>query len=103
MPKERNWEKVWKKLEDIERKITTDDDYYGRFMVSLRKEVRGLDTEWKIYEDEYRKYLAKRDRIRRFLWWLCHKITFRSTKLTKNDITKRIAKKMARIFYEGGH
>lgn len=103
MPKERNWKKVWEKLEGIEKRITTDDDYYSRVVTKLNKEIRGLSTEWTIYENEYRKYLAKRDRLQRFLWWLCRKITFRSTELTKKDRIKRIAKKMARIFYEGGH
>lgn len=92
-----------KEINNFKKKITANFDEVSRLVYSLGTKFRKLDAEWQIYESEYRKYLAKRDRLQRFLWWLCRKITFRSTRLTKKDVLKRTAKKMAHMFYEGGH
>ena len=67
----------------------------------LRDGRKALVREWTVYENKYREYLRKRDRFKNTLWWLFCKITFRSTQLTKRELTKRTTKKMARIFYKG--
>ena len=81
-----------------EKKITANSNV----IESLNHKFTKLQREWAVYKSEYIEYLAKRDRLKNFLWWLCHKITFRSTEVTRKELTKRIAKKMARIFYKKG-
>lgn len=82
----------------IEKKIITNN----KTMEDLYHQFRKLEREWGIYENKYKNYLAKRDRFKNFLWWLYRKVTFRSTEVTKKELTKRIAKKMARVFCKGG-
>lgn len=86
------------KFEQIEEKIIAN----STAIMSMRDGRRALVQEWRVYEDEYKKYLAKRRRIRKFLWWLYCKVTFRSIKLTDKELNKSTAKKMARIFHKGG-
>ena len=69
---------------------------------SLNHRFIKLQRQWEIYENRYIAYLKKRDRLQNFLWWLWRKVTFRSTKVTKKELTKRVAKKMARIFCKKG-
>lgn len=90
-------ERLWKGVLQIEKKIITHD----KAIESMNHKFRSLEIEWGVYENEYRKYLAKRRRIKKFLWWLFCKITFRSTKLTKKELTKNVAKQMAHIFRKG--
>lgn len=87
------------KIERMREDITTNSEVIR----GLRYQFEHLRYEWAVYEDKYKNYLAKRDRFQNFLWRLYCKITFRSTKLTKKELAKRVAKKMARIFYEGSH
>ena len=70
-------------------------------MRDLSRRLGTLQCEWRIYEDRYTEYLKKRDRFGNALWWLFCKITFRNIKLTKKELNKRVAKKMARVFYKG--
>lgn len=86
------------KLEQLEKRVTANNCT----ITSLGKKFRALSMEWGVYEDEYKKYLAKRNRIGKFLWWLYCKMTFRSIKLSKKELIRHTAKKMAHIFYEGG-
>ena len=86
------------KLEQLEKRITDNSNaimgmQYGR---------KALVKEWKVYEDAYIEYLKKKNRFRNFLWRLFCKITFRSTKLTRKELNKHVAKKMARVFYKKG-
>ncbi len=69
---------------------------------NMRDGRRALVQEWRVYENAYTEYLKKRNRFRNFLWRLFCKITFRSTKLSEKELNKRVAKKMARVFYKGG-
>ena len=69
---------------------------------SLNHRFIKLQRQWEIYENRYLAYLAKRDRLQNSLWWLWRKVTFRSTEVTKKELTKRVAKKMARVFYKKG-
>lgn len=81
-----------------EEKITALEKY----VTETGDRFFALKRQWEIYENRYIAYLAKRDRFKNFLWWLCRKITFRSTEITKKELTKRVAKKMARVFYKKG-
>lgn len=80
-----------------EKKITAN----SRAIVNMKDGRVALVKEWKVYENKYRNYLAKRDRFQNFLWWLWRKITLRSTRITRKILNERVAKKMARIFYKG--
>jgi len=80
-----------------EKKITSDNIA----IESLNRRFTKLQREWSIYENKYMKYLEKKDRLQNFLWWLWRKITFRSTDVTRKELTNRVAKKMARVFYKG--
>lgn len=91
-------DQLWKDVLQIEEKIAIGNNA----MESLNHKFNKLQRQWEIYENKYTEYLAKRDRLQNFLWWLWRKITFRSTKVTKKELTKRIAKKMARVFYKRG-
>jgi len=87
------------RFEQIEEKIITNSNA----IMNMRDGRKALVQEWRVYENNYREYLKKRNRFRNFLWRLWCKVTFRSVKLTEKELTKYIAKKMARVFYKGGH
>ena len=86
------------KFEQLEKRIIDNSNaimgmQYGR---------KALVKEWKVYEDAYIEYLKKKNRFRNFLWRLYRKITFRNTKLTRKELNKHVARKMARVFYKKG-
>ncbi|KKN45301.1 hypothetical protein LCGC14_0684540 [marine sediment metagenome] len=87
------------RFERIEKKIINNSNT----IQNMRNGCKALVKEWKVYEDEYKKYIAKKNRFRNSLWWLWCKVTFRSTKLTEKELNKRVAKKMAHVFYKGDH
>ena len=91
-------DRLWEDVLQIEKKIITNSNA----IESLNHRFSKLQREWSIYESKYIAYLAKRDRFRNSLWWLWRKITFRSTRITKKELTKRVAKKMAHVFYKKG-
>ena len=86
------------KFGQLEEKIAVN----ANAIMNMKYGRKALVKEWKVYEDAYTKYLKKRNRFRNSLWWLFCKVTFRSTKLTKKELNKHVAKKMARVFYKGG-
>lgn len=93
------------KLEQLESAILAAETKIisqSKAVESLCYQFRKLKCEWGVYENKYKNYLAKRDRFQNFLWWLCCKVTFRSTDVTRKELTKRTAKKMARVFCKGG-
>lgn len=94
---EKKLEQMYETISQIEKEIITN----SKAMRDLSRRLGTLQCEWRIYEDKYIEYLRKRDCFRNTLWWLFCKITFRSTKLTKKELNKRVAKKMARVFYKG--
>lgn len=91
-------ERLWEDTLQVEKTLTSN----SKAIESLNHRFNKLQHEWKIYENRYIEYLAKRDRFRNSLWWLWRKITFRSTKVAKDELTKRVARKMARVFYKRG-
>jgi len=91
MTNEERFERIEKEIINLRK------NYYSE----LDRGFKALKVEWEVYENEYKNYLKKKRRIKEFLWWLCRKITFRSTKLTRKEVTKRTAKRMAHIFYKG--
>jgi hypothetical protein len=98
MTQEEKIDRLWEDVLQAEKKIVNND----RAIESLNCKFIKLQREWKVYESKYMEYLAKRDRLKNLLWWLCRKVTFRSIEITKKELTKRIAKKMARVFHKGG-
>ena len=95
MTQKEKLEQVFEAVLQIEKKIVALE-------MNMRDGRKALVQEWRVYEDKYKKYLAKRDRFKNSLWWLFCKITFRNTKLTNKELRERTAKKMARIFYKKG-
>jgi len=91
-------EQIFEALALIEKTLTVNH----KAIEDLAQKFGTLQREWRIYENRYIEYLAKRDRFKNLLWWLFCKMTFRSTKLTRKELTERTAKKMARIFYKKG-
>ncbi len=91
-------EQMYEAILQIEKKIIDNSNAIR----NMRDGRKALVQEWKVYEDEYRKYIAKKNRFRNFLWRLFCKITFRSIKLSEKELNKRVAKKMAHVFYKGG-
>ena len=98
MTQKEKLEQIFEALSLIEKALKANSNA----IESLEYKFIKLQREWRIYECRYIEYLAKRDRFKNFLWWLFCKTTFRSTKLTRKELTKRTAKKMARIFYKKG-
>ena len=85
------------RIEAIEKSVLANSDTIKR----LGHEVIVLSREWKIYEDEYIKYINKKRWLRRLVWRLYCKITRRSIKPTRKKLIRRTAKNMARVFYDG--
>jgi len=85
-------------FKQLEKKIIVNSNAIR----NMRDGREALVQEWKVYEDEYKKYIARKTRIRKLLWWLWCKIIFRSTQLTRKELNKYTAKRMAHIFYKGG-
>lgn len=98
MTQKEKLEQLWEAMLQTEKKIINN----GNAICSLNHKFIKLQREWGIYESKYIEYLKKRDCFKNFLWWLFCKATFRSTKLTRKELTKRTAKKMARVFYKKG-
>ncbi len=91
-------ERLWKDMLQVEKKIATNSNAIN----NMKDGCEALVQEWRVYENAYKEYLKKRNRFRNILWRLWCKVTFRSTKLTKKELNKYVAKKMARVFYKGG-
>ena len=85
------------RIEAIEKSVLANSNAIER----LECRVLALFREWKIYEDEYIKYINKKRWLRRLVWRLYRKITCRSVKPTRKELIRRTAKNMARVFYDG--
>jgi len=67
----------------------------------LKGKLLAVEREFGRYEAEYRAYLKKQHRIADWFESLYIKIT-RKKPRTKREITRKVQKRMARIFYKGG-
>ena len=82
--------------------ITADPNFISQQINDLDTRFRKLEAEQETHKKHRLPGISYYEAIKRgrFLWWLCRKITFRSTVVTKKDLLKRTAKKMAHIFKE---
>lgn len=86
-----------KRVLKLEERLADERDMSHRAWVSLSAKMRGLEQEWKDYEDEYRSFMTTTQKLRfkviNFFRWI-----MRKDMLSPEE---KLQKRMARVFYHG--
>lgn len=84
---------IQKKFSEIDKSLSRNSEH----TMAIDRHLAFLQNEWKVYEDAYRIYTNKHNRLCNLIYAIYHRIRY----CKWPDTNTRVARHMARIFNKG--